>query len=182
VSIAIDPGDSRIILAGSTRQSRLVAAVATGTLAVLATPAGAEPRPAQAAATPVERTVELMEALKAHRNAACDLYDPLFFELVGFAARDCERVLRKTFPRSERVAYRVDFGGRIGPRLAVVIASMALGGSALACEVAWQGARHCPSASAFYLELTLKTLLVDWRGRRMAAPQSPWYLTSVGDV
>jgi hypothetical protein len=89
-------------------------------------------------------------------------------------------VLRKTFPRSEQVAYRVDFGGGIGPRLAVVIVSMALGGSALACEVAWQGARHCPSASAFYLELTLKTL-VDWRGR-MAAPQSRWYLTSVGGV
>ena len=91
-------------------------------------------------------------------------------------------MLRKTFPRSERVAYRVDFGGRIGPRLAVVIASMALGGSALACDVAWQGARHCPSSSAYYVELTRKTLLVDWRGRSVAAPQSRWYLTSVGGV
>ena len=167
----------------STGRRWLLAAVAAGAVAALVPQAGAEPRPAPGAATPVERTVELMEALTSHRySAACDVYDPLFWEMVGFASRDCERVLRKTFPRSQQVAYKLEFGGRIGPRMAVVIVSMALGDAALTCEIAWQGAQHCPRSSAFYLELTQKTLLVDWRGRGVAAPQSRWYLTSVGDV
>jgi hypothetical protein len=124
-----------------------------------------------------------MEALKAHRYAAaCDVYDPVFWELVGFAAHDCERMLRKTFPRRDPVAYKVEFGGTIGPRMAVVIVSMALGDAALTCDVAWQGAQHCSSASTYYVELTKKALFVDWRGRRVAAPESRWYLTSVGGV
>jgi hypothetical protein len=167
----------------STQRRWLVAAVAAGAVAALVPQAGAEPRPAPGTASPVGRTVELMEALKTHRyEAACDVYDPVFWEMVGFAARDCERMLRKTFPRSDPVAYKVEFGGRVGPRMAVVIVSMALGEAAISCEVAWQGARHCPSSSAFYVELTKKTLLVDWRGRSVAAPQSRWYLTSVGGV
>src|SRR5262249_40974554 len=80
---------------------------------------------------------------------------------------------------SQEVAGR---SGRGRPRPAVVIVSMALGGPALACEVAWQGARHCPRASAFYVELARKALLVDWLGRSVAAPQSRRYLTSVGAV
>ncbi len=168
----------------STRRRWLVAAVSAGVAAALATQAGADPaRATPNTLTPVGRAVELMGALKSHRyNAACDVYDPVFWEMVGFDSRGCAKVLRKTFPSSDPVASRVEFGGRVGPRVAVVIVSMALGDAALLCDKAWQAAQHCPSSSTYYLELTQQTLRVDWRGRRVAAPQSRWYVTSIGGV
>jgi hypothetical protein len=167
------------------RRKAFVTAVAAAAVAVLATQAGAKSDgvSSRPAATPVGRTVELMEALKTHRyEAACDVYDPVFWAMVGFASRDCAAVLRKTFPSTEPVAYRVEFGGRIGPRMAVVIVSMALGDAALTCAEVWRGTRHCPSAGTYYLELTLSALPVDWRGRKVPAPQTRWYVASVGDV
>jgi hypothetical protein len=166
------------------RRSRLVGALVAMAIVLLAaaTEARSAP-PAQHATTPLERTVELMEALEHHRyTAACGVYDPVFWVMVGFAARDCESVLRKTFPRGEPVAYRVHFGGRVGARMAVVIASMTLGASARLCDRAWRAAQQCQQASTFYFELTRKTLLVDWRGRNVDAPQSRWYISSVGGV
>jgi hypothetical protein len=124
-----------------------------------------------------------MEALKSHRYAAaCDVYDPMFWQMVGYRSRDCSSVLRKTFPRAEPVAYRIHFGGRVGPATAVVIASMALGDAARTCDNAWHAARHCADASTYYFELTWKTLSVDWRGLNIGAPQGRWYLSSVGGV
>jgi hypothetical protein len=124
-----------------------------------------------------------MNALEAHRYAAaCDVYDPVFWEMVGYLSRDCAKVLRETFPRRDPVAYKIVFGGLIGPGTAVVIVSMALGDTALSCHGAWQEARFCPGSSAYYLQLVQKTQLTDWRGRRVADPQSRWYVTSVGDV
>jgi Tol biopolymer transport system component len=175
---------AHVALTAIARSAVDVAAVVEGPTAALATRATAEVRrPASGKPTPFERTIELMEALKTHRySAACDVYDPVFWEMVGFASRDCAKVLRRTFPSGDPVACKIEFGGRIGPRMAVVIFSMALGDTALLCDKAWQGAQSCPRAGAFYLELQQKTPLVDWRGRRVAAPQSRWYVTSIGDV
>jgi hypothetical protein len=158
--------------------------VVAGAVAALATQAGAAPgHLASRTATPVERTVELMEALKGHRyRAACSVYDPVFWEMVGFASPSCPEVLAQTFPRRMRVAYRVEFGGTIGPRMAVVIVSMALDDAARLCDGAWASAQHCPSASTYYLELTHKTLAVDWRRQSVAAPRDQWYVSAVGGV
>jgi hypothetical protein len=168
----------------STRPRSLAAAMVAGAVAALATQA--EPAPAHLAsrtATPVERTVELMEALKRHRyKTACGVYDPVFWEMVGFASPSCPEVLAQTFPRRMRVAYRVEFGGTIGPRMAVVIVSMALDDAARPCDEAWARAQHCPRASTYYLELTRKTLPIDWRRQGVAAPRDQWYVSAVGGV
>jgi hypothetical protein len=131
----------------------------------------------------VARTIELMNALQRYRyGAACEVYDPMFWEMVGFAARDCKRVLRRTFPSGEPVAYRVHFGGMVAPGVAVVIASMALGETARLCQRAWRAHHLCPRASPYYFELTQKTLRVNWRGREVGAPSSRWYVSSIGGV
>jgi hypothetical protein len=151
-------------------------------VAALATTPGARGAPAQHTPTALERTVVLMKALKNHRyTAACDVYDPLFWNMVGFPSRNCASVLRKTFPRGEPVAYKIRFGGMVGPSTAVVIASMALGDAARICDNAWHAARQC-AASTYYFQLTKKVLLVDWRGLKVGAPQSRWYVSSIGGV
>jgi hypothetical protein len=156
---------------------------ATG-IVVLATAAAARSSPpGRHTPTPVERTVELMEALKHHHYAAaCEVYDPLFWTMVGYPTHDCAKVLAKTFPRREAVAYRVHFGGRITSGMAVVIASMALGDTARFCGKVWQAGRQCSRGSTYHFGLTMQTLLVDWRGRKVAAPQSRWYVSSIGGV
>jgi hypothetical protein len=157
--------------------------VVLAAVATLATTPAVRAAPAQHTPTALERTVELMEALKGHRYAAaCEVYDPLFWMMVGFRSRDCPRVLRETFPRGEPVAYRIHFGGNVGPSTAVVIASMALGDAARFCAPAWTAARHCARGSTYYLELTLKTLPVDWRGKGIRAPHDRWYVSSIGGV
>jgi hypothetical protein len=168
----------------SIRGRSLVAAVTAGAVTALVTQAGAAAGlPTARTATPIERTVELMEALKGHRyKAACWVYDPLFWEMVGFPSPSCAHVLAQTFPRRMRVAYHVEFGGTIGPRMAVVIVSMALDQAAPLCDEAWARAQYCPSASTYFLELTRKTLDVDWRRRKIARPHDLWYVSAVGGV
>ena len=134
-------------------------------------------------ATPIARVVELMEAFKHHRyGAACAVYDPAYWETLGYAARDCAGVLRKAFPGREPVAYHVHYGATVAPRTAVVIVSMALGDAAGLCDLTWQARRLCPRGSPFYIELTQKTLVVDWRGRSVRAAPSRWYVSGVGGV
>jgi hypothetical protein len=149
----------------------------------LASPAATSAAPPSQAATPVARAVELMEAFKHHRyGAACAVYDPLYWEKLGYAARDCAGVLRKAFPGNEPVAYRMHLGAVVAPGVAVVIVSMALGDAAGLCDRAWQAGRLCPRGSPYYLELTKRTLAVDWLGRKRRAAQSRWYVSSVGGV
>jgi hypothetical protein len=164
-------------------RSWLVAAIMTAVVA-LATAAGTPAAPPmRQTPTALGRTVELMEALKNHHyTAACEVYDPMFWAMVGFASRDCAKVLRKTFPRREPVAYRVHFGGRVGPGTAVVIVSMALGDAARLCDRPWSAGEHCDRGSPLYFELTQKTLTVDWRGRNVGSPQNRWYVSSIGGV
>jgi hypothetical protein len=66
--------------------------------------------------------------------------------------------------------------------MAVVIVSMALDKGAPLCDEAWATAQHCPSVSTYFLELTRKTLDVDWRRRKIARPHDLWYVSAVGGV
>jgi hypothetical protein len=160
-----------------------LAAMAAVTALSLALPAATCAGSPSQEATPVARAVELMEALKHHRyGAACAVYDPLYWEMVGYAARDCASVLAKAFPSSEPVAYRVHYGATVAPRTAVVIVSMALADAAPICDRAWQDGLLCPRGSPYYLELTEKTLQVDWQGRKPRPARSRWYISSVGGV
>jgi hypothetical protein len=124
-----------------------------------------------------------MEAFKRHDyRAACAVYDPAYWEMLGYAARDCARVLKKAFPSREPVAYRVHYGATVAPRTAVVIVSMALGDVAGPCDRAWQTGRLCAHGSPYYLELRERTLIVDSQRRRAQAAESRWYVSSVGGV
>jgi hypothetical protein len=171
---------------GSTTCAAATVTVLIALSAIMTTAAAATPRakPAStrtAAAGPIARTVALLDALKTHRYArACDVYHPLFWSHTGFAPQRCAAVLAQTFPRSAPVAYRVELGGQVSRRGAIVAVSMVLGEDAPLCSRLWASGHRCPKGSTFRFSLMLDELVFDWRHRKVAHPRERWYVYEVG--